>query len=89
MALLPLSTRGDEILDRRDKVGFATPWAEWTRGRSGVALTDRLREAERELAAIVEPNILTVAEPAALGVMAIASIRSQLAQLQRPAATIA
>jgi asparagine synthase (glutamine-hydrolysing) len=79
----------DEILDRRDKVGFATPWTEWTGGRWGAELTNRLREAERALGEIIQPNLLTPADPAALGVMAIASIRAQLAQLHRPAATIA
>src|SRR5690606_31827914 len=35
----------DPILDRRDKVGFATPWKQWWTGRTGDQLRDLLRNA--------------------------------------------
>jgi asparagine synthase (glutamine-hydrolysing) len=46
----------DVILDRRDKVGFATPWASWWTGSAGVALGEVLCQAERDLASYIEPG---------------------------------
>ncbi len=71
----------DAILDRRDKVGFATPWSRWTKGPLGNVMLERLREAEAALAGIVRPGALAIDSQGALGVMAIASMRTQLQRL--------
>jgi hypothetical protein len=71
----------DAILDRRDKVGFVTPWARWLEGPHQAAFAERLRESERELQGIVRRGALTTASPGALGAMAIASARAQLRAL--------
>jgi asparagine synthase (glutamine-hydrolysing) len=68
----------DAVLDRRDKVGFVTPWARWLEGPHQAVFAERLCEAERELHGVVRPGALDTASPAALGVMAIASARTQL-----------
>jgi asparagine synthase (glutamine-hydrolysing) len=75
----------DEILDRRDKVGFATPWSTWTSGPASRVLRERLSQAERELSPVVRPGSLQLDSPAALGVMAIASARAQFQRLTPPA----
>jgi asparagine synthase (glutamine-hydrolysing) len=78
----------DAILDRRDKVGFATPWKAWTSGSLGAVLRERLRQAELELSAIVQPGKLELDSGAALGVMAIASTRAQFRCLTRSSVVI-
>jgi asparagine synthase (glutamine-hydrolysing) len=78
----------DAILDRRDKVGFATPWKAWTSGSLGPVLRDRLRQAELELSAVVQPRKLELYSAAALGVMAIASIHAQFRCLTRSSVVI-
>ena len=78
----------DEILDRRDKVGFATPWARWTAGPQRAVLEERLRSAERDLEGFVRPNALTLDSPAALGVMALSSMRAQFVRIARTEAAV-
>jgi asparagine synthase (glutamine-hydrolysing) len=76
-----------EILERTDKVGFATPWAAWWSSDHATTLLDRLRDSERELAELVIPDAISPGTPQALGIMAMASSRTQLRCLaQRPAA---
>jgi asparagine synthase (glutamine-hydrolysing) len=71
----------DDILERRDKIGFATPWASWTAGPLRDVMRDRLRQAEDELRGIVRPEALAIASRGALGIMAIASARAQMRRL--------
>jgi asparagine synthase (glutamine-hydrolysing) len=78
----------DAILDRRDKVGFATPWKAWTSGSLGAVLCERLRQAERDLSDVVQPGKLELHSAAALGVMAIASTRVQFRSLARSSVLI-
>jgi len=65
----------DEILDRRDKVGFVTPWREWWGGPSSVALNERLDAAVDELSGVVAPTRVEPGSAAALGVLALAEVR--------------
>jgi asparagine synthase (glutamine-hydrolysing) len=74
----------DEILDRTDKVGFATPWGQWTAGPLGPHFRERLREAEQALQGIVRPGVVPLDSAGAIGIMAIASTRRQFADLVSP-----
>jgi asparagine synthase (glutamine-hydrolysing) len=85
--LLRQSMRGivpDEILGRRDKIGFVTPWDSWTRGTRSNEFQQRLAVASNTLDAFVTPGALTLASPAAFGVMAIASVLSQFRAIGVP-----
>ena len=57
-------------------------------GPQRAVLEERLRTAERDLEGFVRPNTLTLDTPAALGVMAIASIRAQFMRIAPAAAAI-
>ncbi|MEJ7810320.1 MAG: asparagine synthase (glutamine-hydrolyzing) [Gemmatimonadaceae bacterium] len=86
--LLRRAMRGivpDVILDRSDKIGFATPWESWWSGRCGPALRERLLESERALPHLVRPGIARPGSAAALGVMALAAARQQMARIAPPA----
>jgi asparagine synthase (glutamine-hydrolysing) len=71
----------DEILDRRDKIGFVAPWADWWRGHARDALTERLSAALREFGGIVDPRRVAPATSEALAIMSFAQARSSLQTL--------
>ena len=79
--ILRQSLRGlvpDPVLDRRDKIGFATPWSEWWKDPFvGGSLRERLDDARQALG-----PWLAAAPPAgssaALDVLALASIQRSL-----------
>jgi asparagine synthase (glutamine-hydrolysing) len=63
----------DVILDRKDKVGFATPWANWWRGDCAAALERRLRDSAELLRDYVDPQRLRPGSREALIVVSLAS----------------
>jgi asparagine synthase (glutamine-hydrolysing) len=63
----------DVILDRKDKVGFATPWANWWRGECATALEQRLHESAELLRAYVDPRRVRPGSREALIVVSLAS----------------
>ena len=71
----------DAILDRTDKVGFATPWNAWWGESLQSELMSRLRAAEEELSDIIQPGAVAPGSGAALGIMSLAASRSQLRAL--------
>jgi asparagine synthase (glutamine-hydrolysing) len=73
----------DPILDRRDKVGFATPWKQWWTGRAGDKLCELLRDAERQLAAYVVPGEVRHGTSEALSLIGLARAQSTLNGLSR------
>jgi asparagine synthase (glutamine-hydrolysing) len=78
------------ILDRRDKVGFATPWERWwSEPGVGDALRERLDDAQRSLAPWILKNGVREGSPAALDVLALASIRKAFEQYRQEARTAA
>jgi len=78
------------ILDRRDKVGFATPWARWwSEPGVGETLRERLDDARRSLAPWLLKDGVTEGSPAALDVLALASIRKSFEQYRQEARTAA
>jgi asparagine synthase (glutamine-hydrolysing) len=79
----------DEILDRRDKVGFVVPWADWWHGHLRDALSDRLSAALRELAGMVDPVRVAPGTPEALAIMSLAQARSSLHAVRARAHPIA
>jgi len=63
-AILRDSMRGivpDKILDRRDKIGFATPEEVWMRRNRGFIL-NKMRDNAKILTNIVKPQFLSYAE---------------------------
>jgi asparagine synthase (glutamine-hydrolysing) len=68
----------DEILQRSDKIGFATPWSAWWSTGHVTALAERLREAELQLNDLVVPGGVGPGTAEALGVMAVASARERM-----------
>ena len=66
------------ILDRRDKVGFATPWKQWWTGRTGDQLRQLLLDAERQLAAYVIPGEVHEGSANALSLIGLARVQSTL-----------
>jgi asparagine synthase (glutamine-hydrolysing) len=77
------------ILDRTDKVGFATPWTSWWSEAFQSELAARLRDAERELGDLVQPGTVPPGSGAALGIMSLAASRTQLRALQAAGAVAA
>ena len=75
----------DEILDRRDKIGFVVPWAEWWQGPARGALTERLSESLRELGDMVDPRRVAPGTSEALAVMSLAQVRRSFRALTIPA----
>ena len=72
-----------EILQRRDKVGFMAPWAQWWRdGRIATALRERLREAREGVEDFIDVDAVRPASPAALGVLTFAASLRQLRALE-------
>jgi asparagine synthase (glutamine-hydrolysing) len=75
-----------EILDRRDKVGFLTPWAQWwTDKRFKAALSDRLEETRADLREYVDVERVPPGSPAALGVLTFAAALRGLRSIGREA----
>ncbi len=70
------------ILDRTDKIGFATPWTAWWGEALQGELAARLRDAEAELSDLVRPGTVPPGSSAALGLMSLAASRRQLRALQ-------
>ena len=68
----------DVILDRKDKVGFATPWANWWRGECATALEQRLAESAELLRAYVDPRRVRPGSREALIVVSLASAYQSL-----------
>ena len=79
-----------EILERRDKVGFMSPWAQWW-GDAAVAseLKDRLRNAGETVGDYVDVDAVPPASPAALGVLTFAASLRRLRALTPAPATVA
>ena len=75
----------DVILDRKDKVGFATPWANWWRGEHAGALEQRLHESAELLRAYVDPRRLRPGSREALVVVSLASAVQSLTSEARVA----
>jgi asparagine synthase (glutamine-hydrolysing) len=70
------------ILDRRDKVGFMAPWAQWWRDeRSAAVLRERLRESRALVDDYVNVDMIEAGSPAALGVLSFARSLTQLRAL--------
>lgn len=82
--ILRSSLRGlvpDEILDRRDKVGFATPWAQWWSDPVvGVTLRTRLHDSHRALQLWLAKSPPVDGSAASLDVLALASMQDSLRQ---------
>ena len=77
------------ILDRTDKIGFATPWTSWWSEALQSELAARLRDAESELADLVRPGTVQPGSGASLGIMSLAASRIQLRALQTARAVAA
>ena len=79
-----------EILDRRDKVGFMSPWAQWWQDRPVAdALRARLEEAREVLGDLVDVDAVPPASPASLGVLSLAIALRRLRALEPTAAALA
>ena len=79
-----------EILGRRDKVGFMSPWAQWWEDAEvATALKDRLREAREIIRDYVDVEAVPAASPAALGVLTFATSLRRLRALAPSPATVA
>jgi asparagine synthase (glutamine-hydrolysing) len=82
--ILRKSLRGlvpNAILDRRDKIGFTTPWSEWWSDASvGPLLLERLDDACRALQPLLSTTPPAPGSPAALDVMALGSMQGSLRQ---------
>jgi asparagine synthase (glutamine-hydrolysing) len=77
------------ILDRRDKVGFATPWARWwSEPAIGNVLRERLEDAQHVLDPWVENNRIKDGSPASLDVLALASMRRSFEQYRQNASAV-
>lgn len=74
----------NEILARRDKIGFVAPWAEWWSQSAGRQLHERLRAALRELRGLIRPEAVGHGTPAALAVLSLVQVRSSLVSLAKP-----
>jgi asparagine synthase (glutamine-hydrolysing) len=79
----------DPILDRTDKVGFATPWTTWWEGSLQSELSARLRHAEEVLSDFVRPGLVAPGSGAALGLMSLAASHTQLRALETARAAVA
>jgi len=83
--ILRESLRGlvpDQILDRRDKVGFMTPWAQWWSDPVvGTALRERLADSHRALQPLLATVQPAFGSPASLDVLALASMQQSLREL--------
>lgn len=78
------------VLERRDKVGFATPWERWWSDREvGATLRERLDDAQRSLRPWLLGNAVKDGSPASLDILALASIRRSFEQYRQEARTAA
>ena len=79
-----------EILERRDKVGFMAPWAQWWQdGRVSAALMERLDDARDVVGEYVDIDAVLPASPAALGILTLAASFRQLRSVARDVAAVA
>lgn len=82
--ILRASLRGlvpDEILDRRDKIGFATPWADWWSDPGvGETLRERLSDSHRVLQPWLASEPPVPGSAASLDVLALASMLTSMRQ---------
>jgi asparagine synthase (glutamine-hydrolysing) len=68
----------DEILDRRDKVGFQAPWKAWWSSECAAGLHDRLSAAFGAFDGLIDPSAIAPGSSDALVVMTLAQSRSAL-----------
>ena len=66
------------VLQRRDKIGFVTPWAEWWSGACGDVLAARLKDAEMSLRDVVRPGAARAGSRDALSIISLAACKAQL-----------
>ena len=79
-----------EILDRRDKVGFMSPWAQWWSDvHLAAAFRGRLHESREMVDDFIDVDAVPPGSPAALGVMTFAASLRRLRSLERDAAAVA
>jgi asparagine synthase (glutamine-hydrolysing) len=79
-----------EILERRDKVGFMAPWAQWWREEPvSTALKERLEDARDVVDGYIDVDAVPPASPAALGVLTFATSLRQLRGVERDVAAVA
>jgi asparagine synthase (glutamine-hydrolysing) len=72
----------DPILDRRDKIGFATPWRQWWTGGVGHQLGELLADSERSLADYVTPGTVRGGTSAALSLIGLARVKAGMLSLR-------
>ena len=78
-----------EILARRDKIGFAVPWAEWWNDKLVArTLRDRLLDAREDLGELIAVDAVPDGSQAALGVLSMAASLRQLRSLATEAAAV-
>ncbi len=68
----------DVILDRKDKVGFATPWAQWWTGPHASALTGRFLDSAWSLRDYVDATKIAPGSRESLLVMSLGSVLGTL-----------
>ncbi len=72
-----------EILERRDKVGFMSPWAQWWKEeRVAATFRERLEDAREILGGYVNVDAVPPASPEALGVLTLAASLRRLRALE-------
>jgi asparagine synthase (glutamine-hydrolysing) len=76
----------DAILDRKDKVGFATPWTQWWTGPHGPALTSRFLDCGLLLRDFVDVSKIVPGSRESLIVITLASALEALAPVARSTA---
>jgi asparagine synthase (glutamine-hydrolysing) len=76
----------DAILDRKDKVGFATPWAQWWTGAHGPALIGRLLDCGPLLGDFVDVSKIVPGSRESLIILSLGSALGALAPIARSTA---
>ena len=77
------------ILERRDKVGFATPWTQWLRDHMvTTSLRDQLDAARETVGGLVNIDAIRPGSSAVLGVLSLALALRRLQSLQHEAARL-
>jgi asparagine synthetase B (glutamine-hydrolysing) len=74
----------NEILDRKDKIGFQAPWARWWSGTTGDVLRDRLSEAVGTVGHLVRSDAIAPASADALNVMSLAASLDAMRRIAAP-----
>jgi asparagine synthase (glutamine-hydrolysing) len=74
----------NEILDRKDKIGFQAPWTRWWSGQVGDVLRDRLAEAVSTVGHLVRADAIVPGSPDALNVMSLASSLEAMRRIAAP-----